>query len=126
VNTIAHLLLECMKDQIGNSVSTAIRASRNRLLITSFDEPSYIDLHHYLENLQANLPNFKVKQPELITILGREIGRTLQLINTVVLANTTGKNLSRACGISIYFPEKNIDQSYPKTSFAQTNAWNLF
>src|SRR5690606_37725520 len=50
VNTIAHLLLECMKDQIGNSVSTAIRASRNRLLITSFDEPSYIDLHHYLEN----------------------------------------------------------------------------
>lgn len=126
INAIARILLECLKEQQNNSVTNAIRASRNRLAITSFDEPSYIDLRHYLENLRSNLNSFRINNGNLINALAQEIDRAISVIGSAVLANVAGKNLPRACGISIYFPEKGIDQSYPRTTFAQTNAWNLF
>ncbi|MGB8366810.1 MAG: clostripain-related cysteine peptidase, partial [Candidatus Babeliales bacterium] len=43
LNSVAQLLLECLANQKKQSVSQAIKASRNRLICTHFDEPSYID-----------------------------------------------------------------------------------
>ena len=58
LDLVARLLLQCLENQKNKSVSQAIKASRNRLICTHFDEPSYIDLHHFYFNLQKNIKRF--------------------------------------------------------------------
>lgn len=127
VNSVANVLLESLKKQKNGSVKHAIQASRNKLVCTHFDEPSYIDLHHFYTNLQMNLKLFSfVNEAETqaykdqLNILMEE-GKSL--ITKIVFANTAGKNLHLARGISIYFPERRIHPSYRQTNFASSNKW---
>lgn len=130
ISTVAKLLLEALNKQINSSVKNAIQTSRSKLLCTHFDEPSYIDLHHFYSNLLNNLKNFvltneaQANDLKIALTQALEEGRTI--IKRIVIANKTGKNLSQAQGISIYFPERRIHPSYRKTTFAQTNNWMPF
>lgn len=130
INAIASLLIQALKLQKSSSVKIAIQASRNRLLCTHFDEPSYIDLHHFYTNLLLNTGRFKLSDPEtestLIKKLEEELKKGLALIEQSVIANAVGKNLSKARGLSIYFPERRIHSSYKKTGFAIDNEWHSF
>ena len=128
VDHVAQLLIECLQHQHKVTVKNAIKTSRHKLLCTHFDEPSYIDLHHLLCNIQDNISKFKLKKgyQELTGKLKKGIKRTLTILEKSIIANATGKNLTKAGGISIYFPERRIHSSYPKTNFAQTNAWSVF
>jgi hypothetical protein len=47
----------------------------------------------------------------------------MQLIEQLVIANGTGKNLKNAQGIAIYFPERGIHNSYQEAVFLTSNAW---
>jgi len=125
INTISHLILECLRNQKNNSVKSALNVSRSKIMCTHFDEPTYIDLHHFLTNVQANLKRFnlKTKNEKLINTLRYELEQGCKLIENIVIANTVGKNLSHAKGISIYFPDKRIAPSYRQTNFAATNEW---
>ncbi len=127
VSTVASLLIHCLKEQKDESVKKALRTSRHKLLCTHFDEPSYIDLHHLYTNLLSNLTHFELFSPErdrvLKATLARELERGMTLIDNFVIANEVGKNLRKAHGLSIYFPERRIHNSYRKTNFAQTNMW---
>ncbi len=130
INLIAHLLLESLKKQQSYSVKNAIKASRNKLLCTHFDEPSYIDLHHLYANLQANLHRFMFNNATEGTMIKKKLSKALEegqyLIKQLVFANTTGKNLSQAKGVSIYFPDSRIHPSYRKTTFVRNNEWLTF
>lgn len=126
VHAISALLLECLRQQRNNSVKNAIRASRNRTHLTHFDEPSYVDLDHLLDNLATQSDHFDVENRGVVTQLKTEIHTARALIKKAVIANTAGKNLERATGLSIYFPERGMDQSYPKCPFSSENKWNLF
>jgi hypothetical protein len=130
IHTIAQLLLQALHTQKNDSVKKAIRASRNKLVCTHFDEPSYIDLYHFYFNLRSNLKFFALANPqeeqELKNALANNLELGMQLIERAVIANVTGKNLSQARGISIYFPEHRIHSSYRKTNFANSNAWATF
>ena len=130
VHQVAQILNECLKIQKNSKVKTGIRASRNKMLCTHFDEPSYIDLHHFYRNLQANLKIFAFKNVSQGNKLTKELRTALEegrkLIESAVLANTVGRNLRNARGISIYFPERRIHSSYRKTTFAAKNAWLKF
>ncbi len=53
-----------------------------------------------------------------------EEGRSL--IQKSVIANTVGKNLHNAKGITIYLPKDRIHSSYRKTLFAENNHWIYF
>lgn len=127
INNIAILLLECLKIQQNNSVKNAIQASRSKLLCTHFDEPSYLDLHHLLVNLQSNLKYFAFSNDSIGLPLRRDLNQLLEtgkaIIKELVFASRVGKNLSLAQGISIYFPERRIHSSYRKTAFAASNKW---
>ena len=130
VHAVAGALLECIKRQKNGSVKAAIQASRNKLACTHFEEPSYIDLHHFYSNMQANMKLFtftnesegKASQTQLTKLL--EEGKII--IGKVVFANKAGKNLSLAHGISIYFPERRIHPSYRQTNFSSSNKWATF
>ncbi len=125
VNEVAQLLLEALRYQHKNSVMLAIKASRNRKNCTHFDEPSYIDLHHFYSNLQQRLKNFSISRSHkpLIQHLNAKLSEGKQLISNSTVASISGTNLKAARGISIYFPEQRIHPSYGKTKFAQSNAW---
>lgn len=127
IDKLARILLECIKKQTNSTVKNAIKASSNKLLCTHFDEPSYIDLHHFLTNLAINTKHFSFENKNEETILKKALQ---DIIDTVfanikksVLSFVSGKNVAKAQGISIYFPEKRIHSSYRKTKFAKNNEW---
>lgn len=129
INDIALLLIEALETQKDKTVLNAIRASKNKLLCTYFDEPSYIDLDHFYTNLEQNLKLFVLndqsRQTQIINSLRQLLTQGHAIIKKIVLANACGKNLKLAKGISIYFPER-IHNSYPKTSFGASNSWLQF
>ncbi len=123
-NTISILIQQCLKLQQNNSVKQTLATCRARKNCTCFDELSYLDLGHLYKNILANLKNFKMQSNQaLVDQLKQELEKGLRLLNAIVEANVTGKNLSNACGLSIYFPEKNMHASYPNTPFAAQNNW---
>ena len=130
INTVALLLIEALQHQKDNAAKNIIKMCRSRRLCTVFDEPSYIDLHHFYYNLLANIEHFKCTNPEkdqeIKTTLKQALQQGMSLILSSVLENSVGKNLMHAKGISIYFPEYKIFGSYRKTGFATSNAWLLF
>ena len=129
VDEVSRLLIEALKLQRNKSVHNTIRASKNKLLCTHFDEPSYIDLHHFYANLEYNLKHFSFKDKaagkKILHELHKKLDHGRAIIRKLVLANVSGKNLSQARGISIYFPERRIHSSYPKVPFAAENSWAM-
>ena len=128
IDDIAILLLEGLTNQ-KSFYARLINDSRNKHLCTHFDEPSYIDLHHFFSNLLYNIQNIdfgrsnrdKLIKSNLITKLIEGIS----LIEKTVIANTTGRNLKGAHGISIYFPERSIHSSYKEALFLESNHWGI-
>lgn len=130
VDEVAQLLKKCLSRQIKRSVKKAIYASRSNQLCTHFDEKSYIDLDHFYRNLLKNLNLFRLsdkrRQPQMIEELRHLLEEGREIIRTITIANAVGKKLSNARGLSIYFPEKSIHNSYPQVPFSQNNAWPSF
>lgn len=123
INTIALLLLHCISLQQNNSVIRAIKLSGNPKNCTHFEEPSYIDLYDFYTNIEKNIGLFNIKNSDLIRQLQRSLYQGKTILQQIVIAYTAGKNLSRARGISIYFPAQAIHPSYRETLFAKTTNW---
>lgn len=106
----------------------ALLSARSSYAITSFVEPSYVDLGHLYTNILEQLTRLSglSEQAQQIQSLKRTLESGLLLIKSVVIANATGKNLAKAQGVSIYFPERRIHQSYYKTGFAAQTNWLRF
>lgn len=128
LDAVASLLVQALAIDRNKSVLNAIRASKNKLLCTHFDEPSYIDLHHFLTNLEQNLKHFvcndRAACARIVNDLKKAIAVTKDAITQAVLANVAGSSLQKAQGLSIYFPEQRIHSSYAKTDFYQQNSWS--
>lgn len=128
VHEIAQLLLDAIPSQANNTIKTTVREARKKNNCTHFDEPSYIDLHHFYTNLIAQIPNMALQnskqEQEFKKSLKIALEAGLQLISDLVFANVCGKNLQLARGVSIYFPERKTHQSYSLTRFAKNNAWS--
>jgi hypothetical protein len=130
INEIGDLIIECLKNQAHNSVKQALKLNHSHNYCTHFDEPSYVDMHHLFSNIQEKLPMFQLNnkelQAELIAHLDATLNEAKALLCNTIIFSKTGKNLSKASGLSIYFPEQRIHSSYPKTVFAHTNSWYKF
>ncbi len=127
INDVAMLLIKGLHNQKNNTVKKTIRASRNKIVCTHFDEPSYIDIHHFYGNMMANIEyiklNNKTTEKEFKKTLYEELYEGRRLIEHLAFANTAGKDLKKARGLSIFFPQNGIHSSYGKTLFAQENKW---
>ena len=123
VDHVSKMLLEGL-DKQKNLFAPIIKESRNKLLCTHFDEPTYIDLHHFYKNVATNIRKFAANNNLLLKdSLLVKLDEGMQLIEKIVIANTTGKNLKNAQGIAIYFPERGIHNSYQEAFFLASNAW---
>lgn len=127
IHEVAYMLNICLDVQENQSVTQAIKAARNKRICTHFDEPSYIDLYCFYNNLEQNVRQFTLQRNhEIKTELIQSLKDGKSLIQQAVFANTAGKNLKDAQGLSIYFPESRIHSSYEKTEFAKKNNWFAF
>lgn len=130
IKIVSDLLIYALKNQKYSSVKEAIRLSRNKDNCTHFDEPTYIDLDHFYANLIIQSNNFilnnRNESKQLIIKLKETLKQGRQLINQTVIANSVGKNLKNARGISIFFPERRIYSSYFKCQFALNSNWLNF
>ncbi len=127
VHEVSEMLLTAISKQTNNSAINVIKTSCHKLYCTHFDEPSYKDLGHFYKNLLENLKSIVTQnhhETKLITCSLEKLLRDgLEIIDSAVLANVTGKNLRDACGVTIYLPHRSIHSSYPQNSFAQNNSW---
>lgn len=134
IDQVAGLLIEGLHKQKKQSVKALIRACRNRHLCTYFDEPSYIDLFDFYTNLTKRINSVQLATEDetidYMTRLANILINGLELAKKFIIASVCGKNISRARGISIYFPEYRINNihhnSYQYTYFAQNNNWPKF
>jgi hypothetical protein len=123
IDQVSKMLIECL-DKQRSLFAPIIKESRNRLMCTHFDEPTYIDLHHFYKNLANNTKKIAANNnSSLKNDLLSKLNEGMQLIERIVIANTTGRNLKNAQGIAIYFPERGIHNSYQEAVFLTSNAW---
>lgn len=128
INTVARLLQEALAHQAGYSVSNMLRKCKSTQFCTCFDEPSYIDLSDFCNNVLGHIAhiNLKNKQHEqqLQTALRQALLQCIESIQLLVFENRIGQKLNRAKGISIYFPEHAIAPNYFKSPFALSSFWS--
>lgn len=128
VHMVAELLCNCFDLQEKNNITLLVKQAGSSQVCTNFEEPTYIDLFDFYTNLLGALKKFKFKvnnqdTSSLLNSLEMIIKTGQTIILNTVTANTTGANLRKARGLSIYFPQKSIHPSYYATQFAQKNSW---
>lgn len=124
INRVATLLLECLQNQRGQSVKQTIKQCRRNIC---FEEPSYIDLVSFYKRLISNIDKFLLQSNQHLTAqLQTALEDGIEQASACVISNTRGNNLAHAHGLSIYFPEQNLLNSYQKLEFAQSNQWYNF
>lgn len=128
IDRVATLLKDGLLDRTISGIVTAIvQKSREPRSCTHFDEPSYIDLYHFYDNLEKNIDQAKANLPTSFYATLKECLQERQvLFRSLVIAHTSGKNLSNSRGISIYFPFNRIHTSYQSNEFFKMNAWGNF
>lgn len=125
VDDLAEALIRALDSDKGHIYKNLITLSRAKKNITHFNEPTYIDLHHFYTNLLKNVR----EQFKTFDLLSMQILRSLELglglFKKAVIHSVSGSNLPHAKGISIFFPEKRIHPSYKKSNFAKNNWINF-
>ena len=117
-----------------SNIMAIIKKSRESAL--QFSATTYIDLYSFYSELRRNLnTSFNTGKAQSsnrnllqkITELREVIEINMQLLEKSIIANTAGKYLARAKGLSIYFPyNEKIDNSYKKCLFGQESLWLSF
>jgi hypothetical protein len=130
IHDVAELLNIALLQQKNGSALSTLKHSRNKLVCTSFEEPSYIDLRHLYDNLEHYSHMIHLEQPVATKHFRQRLQQLLtdgkNLINECIIHRVAGENLPKAHGLSIYFPENELHPSYEKTLFAQNNNWYHF
>jgi hypothetical protein len=106
----------------------AAMAKKARRSCLQLSSANYIDLYtfyaDFLHQLASGNPAFL--RAKAVEDLKDSLAQGMHLIEQAVIANTAGKNMLRAKGLSIYFPLRYVDRSYPKTEFAKECQWYGF
>lgn len=106
-----------------------IKTCKSKKLCTYFSEPSYIDFYHFYSNLIEGINVIKSDPgftPEFIHTLEQLLHAGLESIQKIVIKNGVGKNLEKAHGISIYFPNSKLHSSYLTIPFGLKTGWLTF
>ncbi|MFA6263934.1 MAG: clostripain-related cysteine peptidase [Candidatus Babeliales bacterium] len=140
INHLSATLIELLTIDQKNALKILKDIRLNKSSTTEFLDTDYIDLMHFLQSFVA-LSNecCPHADKDAISLLdgknnvqkiwsnAREV--TLDCIAALertIIANTAGRNLGTAHGLSIYFPKTVIRPDYYKTEFAKTTMWPVF
>lgn len=125
VDHLASSLTAALMSDSGQQYRNLIAQAKKKGNCTHFNEPTYIDLLHFYNNLYRMIREHFSNLDTLSTDILRIIQEGQGLIKRVVIRNVCGSNLPQASGISIFFPDRKIHPSYKKSNFAKNN-WVKF
>lgn len=116
-------LAECIDQKAG--FFEVIQQIRNHQKV-SFRDPDYIDLYRFYESLvDVITPTLNTNSHRRKEVV--ELARQgMQLFENCILMNMTGPLSSQAKGLSVYFPQYIIHQSYYGTIFNHKTGWSNF
>lgn len=134
IDAVVHDIVVCKELDPANFAGI-IKKARNNCI--QFSTQSYIDLHSFFSEVlsqvtttYANRAQAKRLHPltDATAKLKESLTLSMQILDSVVIANTSGRYLSNVKGLSIYYPQTGtgIDNSYGKTEFAQDSSWHIF
>jgi len=127
IDQVALILTKALFEQQNRSVSDILRKCKSTQYCTCFDEPSYIDLGHFYDNLFQHITYIALKDKSLEAQIKSELNLLLQegksILKNIIIENKVGSKLKKAQGLSIYFPEYGINGNYVKSPFALKNNW---
>jgi hypothetical protein len=109
----------------------ALTLKQARSQTHQFSTRNYVDLHSFLQELTksiaVNINRTTVRDANFLTAvneLSNAVDIATKFTEQSIIANTSGKNMLRARGLSIYFPRYgSLDQSYMRTEFSNDSAW---
>jgi hypothetical protein len=103
------------------AMGEALRKARHACL--QFSAVNYIDLYSFYTELLKAVDGRVTSNSKSFMDLKAAVRQSMVMIEQAVVANTAGRNLDRARGLSIYYPQGRIDASYVKTDFANECLW---
>lgn len=128
IDEVAYLLHLALESQTNHSVTNILRKCKSTQYCTCFDEPSYIDIGHFYQNILQHLQHMVLNDKSIEIKVQTELYKALQkgllFISQFVIENRVGQKLKMAQGIAIYFPERAISQNYLKSPFALSSNWS--
>lgn len=137
VHAVAHDLCSLTKYPAFLRAVRTIRQSP--MTTTEFFDKDFIDLMHFYRELRlvcdvaSKVKKFKRGRKRgflcfnnyqrTLNRLKSNLERGMVFFKGICLHNLSGYNYPRATGLSIYFPQFDIEPSYLRTDFAQTTEW---
>lgn len=125
VDMLGQLLTASLQSGNDSAYRNIIAQSKRKGSCTHFNEPTYIDLLHFYNNLYKNVHDAFPSPTPLAADIQKTIQEGIGIIKKTVIKNVCGTNLPHAAGISIFFPDRKIHPSYKKSNFAK-NSWTKF
>lgn len=126
LDTVVQYLSVCQRID-KDALAEAIKQARRNCL--QFSATSYIDLHSFFIELNKSIAllfDKKFSSNYAVVQLKGAVNKAVNSIEQSVVASASGAYLSRAKGLSIYFPMNHIDGSYQHTEFAKDSLWFNF
>jgi hypothetical protein len=123
IDSVVGAIKNCQKLNVSATKDLIRQARRNSL---QFSMQSFIDLYTFLNeisNLIDSNTNSLLSKTQQLKDLKNASQTCIKNIQDCIVANTTGNYLTRAKGLSIYFPQVYIDECYPMTDFAKNSSW---
>jgi hypothetical protein len=87
-----------------------------------FDELEYIDFVQFFQNIALMLQ--KSNEHYVFNDILLKIENLTKATQEAIIFHKQGTFFKNACGLSIYFPEKTMHESYKKTLFYQNTGWD--
>lgn len=118
VDAVARELIKLLVYQQNEDIISLLQASTKPGNVTGFDKPEkpdYIDLDHLYANMHEKIPSVSIQDNKMHSQLNNLTQLLIEgrsLIQQVVVANAMGKQHARAGGISVYWAQEMIHQSY--------------
>lgn len=108
-----------------------VRNARYQSLEFAIDD--YIDLYQFLDKLRLQASNMrsryrrsKLRFSTRLLNLMRYAKRAQSALLSAVVQNGVGSTFSRAKGLSIYYPLRNVERAYKKMQFCRNSKWVNF
>lgn len=131
VNTSKLKLISANIDKLAKDLRTLLltnHAHEAKIAITKalnattyFCEPSYIDLYDFCNIIKQSMSKFipNDQSRQAVGDIINSSNNIMMLIKQSVINNVASNNLKNSHGLSIYFPEDYIDNSYIKLDWCQ-------
>ncbi len=128
INKLSSILIDMIATSKNDAMKVLKEIRFNNSLATEFLDTDYIDLYHFLKSISLKGDQLSTHQKlgKLWADARDTAFATIVIMEKMIIANASGKNLPEAHGLSIYFPTTSVHSSYAKTEFARVTLWPTF